>query len=164
MAPAILRTVQQADARVPVVYMRTWDQQGAEITGPIRILTILVTLFAIGSLLIAAIGQYAVVSFDVRRRVREFGVRMALGASARQVVTSVLREQSRLTVSGLLCGFALSLVVGGGLDSVLYGITPTDPLTYAAVFTLLATVSLLACYVPARGAARVDPMRALRCE
>jgi hypothetical protein len=164
VGPAVLRGLQQADARVALVYMRTWNKQLAEIIGPIRILTILVTVFALTSLLIASIGQYAVVSFDVRRRVREFGVRMALGASAEQVMTLVVREHSRLTVVGLTIGFALSLAISTALGSLLYGITPTDPLTYAAVFAVLFVVSMSACYVPARRTAHIDPMVSLRCE
>jgi putative ABC transport system permease protein len=120
--------------------------------------------FAGGSLLIAATGQYAVVSFNVQRRRREFGLRMALGASARQVLTSVVREGFRLTTVGLVVGFTLSLATGRVLGRVLYGVTPTDSLTYGAVFTVMSVVSLLACYLPALRAARIDPMSALRHE
>ena len=122
----------------------------------------LLTLFASGSLLVAAIGQYAVVAFEGRRRVREFGLRIALGASAEQVMRSVLRDSFKLTA--LRPGHRLHPERGGGghHGALLYGITPTDPLTYIGVFTLLATVSLVACYLPARRAARVDPLVALR--
>ena len=125
-------------------------------------LAMLLTLFAGGSLLVAAIGQYAVVAFEGRRRVRESGLRIALGASAEQVMRAVLRESFKLTAIGLAIGFILSMAVGAIMARFLYGITPTDPLTYIGVFTLLATASLVACYLPARRAARVDPLVALR--
>ena len=144
--------------------MRTWDTQIDAAVFPIRVLTLLLTLFAGGSLFIAVIGQYAVVSFDMRRRVRELGLRMALGASARQVLTTVIREGFTLTIVGVIIGFGLSLAAGRVLGQALYGITPTDPITYVGVLTLLSAVSLLACYVPARRAALIDPMKALRVE
>jgi putative ABC transport system permease protein len=116
------------------------------------------------SLLIAAIGQYAVVSFDMRRRVREFGLRIALGASHRQMLTSVVQEGLRFTGIGITIGVVLSLAIGEALGSVLYGVTPTDPVTYGAVFALLSMASLLACYLPARRATQIDPIAALRHE
>jgi ABC-type antimicrobial peptide transport system permease subunit len=115
-------------------------------------------------LLIAAIGQYAVAAFASRRRSREFGVRIALGASSRQLVSSVISESFRLTALGLVIGFALSAAVGTVLARVLYGVTPTDPVTFASVFVLLAGASLLASYLPARRAASTDPMVVLRTE
>lgn len=164
IGPAITKALQQVDARTPVAYMRTWDTQLDSATWPIRVLTMLVMLFAGGSLFIAAIGQYAVVAFDMRRRVREVGLRMALGASSRQVLTRVIREGFTLTVIGLALGFLLSLGAGTVLGAALYGITATDPVTYAGVFALLSAASILACYLPARQAARINPMTALRVE
>ena len=110
------------------------------------------------------IGQYAVVAFDGRRRSREFGVRIALGASSQQLVSSVISESFRLTALGLVIGFALSVAVGTVLARVLYGVTATDPMTFASVFVLLAGASLLASYLPARRAASTDPMVVLRTE
>jgi predicted permease len=164
IGPAITRTLQQVDARTPVAYMRTWNTQLYSAIWPIRVLTTLLMLFAGGSLFIAAIGQYAVVAFDMRRRVREVGLRIALGASSRQVLTRVIREGFTLTVLGLLLGSGLSLGVSTALGALLYGITATDPVTYAGVFALLSGASLLACYLPARQAARINPMTALRIE
>jgi putative ABC transport system permease protein len=164
IGPEIARALQEVDARAAIAFMRTWDTQIDAAVFPVRVLTLLLTLFAGGSLFIAVIGQYAVVSFDMRRRVRELGLRMALGASAKQVLTGVLREGFRLTIAGVIIGFALSLAVGRVLGRALYGITPTDPMTYAGVFVLLSAVSLLACYLPARHAARIQPMSALRVE
>ena len=112
--------------------------------------------------MIAAIGQYAVIAFNMRRRVRQFGVRIALGASGTQVVSSVLGEGIWLTSVGLICGLGLSLGVALAVRGVLFGVTPTDPRTYAGVFALLASVAVVACCLPARAATRVDPVQALR--
>jgi len=120
--------------------------------------------FAGGSVLIAAIGQYAVVAFEGRRRTREFGLRIALGATPEQLIATVLRDGFQWTAAGLVLGFALSAGVASLLTRVLFGVTPTDPLTYVTVFAVLSGASLAACYLPARRAARTDPVIALRTE
>jgi predicted permease len=164
LGPAVARAFREIDARVAIASLRSLESQIAVDAAPLWMLATLLTLFAGGSLLIAAIGQYAVVAFDGRRRSREFGVRIALGASPRQLVSSVVSESFRLTALGLATGFALSVAVGTGLARVLYGVTPTDPATFASVFVLLAGASLLASYLPARRAASTDPMVVLRTE
>lgn len=158
------RALRDVDARVPVVSMRTMETQLASDRWPVEFITVLLTLFAAGSLATAASGQYAVVAFDMRRRTRDFGLRMALGASSLQILGSIVGEGLWLTGAGLAIGFVLSLAVSMGLRGVLYGITPTDGRTYLSVFSLLAAASLLACYLPARRAAGIDPMLALRHE
>jgi predicted permease len=164
IAPAVARALREADSRVPIAALRSLDSHLASEQAPGWMLAMLLTLFAGGSLLVAAIGQYAVVAFEGRRRLREFGLRIALGASSEQVVRSVLRESFKLTAIGLAIGFVLSVAVGVIMARFLYGITPTDPLTYIGVFALLAAASLVACYLPARRAARIDPLVALRTE
>ena len=164
LTPMVAKAFREVDARVAIARLRSLESQIAFDGAPLWMLATLLTLFAGGSLLIAAIGQYAVVAFDGRRRMREFGVRIALGASSRQLVSSVISESFRLTALGLLIGFALSVGVGMALARVLYGVTPTDPATFASVFVLLAGASLLASYVPARRAASTDPMVVLRTE
>jgi putative ABC transport system permease protein len=164
VVPAIGRAIRDVDARVPIVYVRTMDTQLESLTWLVRALTTLLTLFASGSLVIAALGQYAVMVFTIRGRTRDLGVRMALGASFREVLVSVLGEGLRLTVVGLGIGFALSLITGRSVRSLLYGITPTDTATFLGVLSLLALASLVACYLPAQRAARIDPMQALRHE
>lgn len=164
LGPAVARAFREVDARVAIASLRSLESQIAVDAAPLWMLATLLTLFAGGSLLIAAIGQYAVVAFDGRRRSREFGVRIALGASPRQLVSSVVSESFRLTALGLAAGFALSVAVGMGLARVLYGVTPTDPATFASVFVLLAGASLVASYLPARRAASTDPMVVLRTE
>jgi len=162
VAPLISRALRTVEPRAPIVYVRTMEWQLDSILWLVRALTILLTLFAGGSLLIAAIGQYAAVTFATRRRVREFGVRMALGASSRDILASVVGEGWRLTAAGLAIGVALSLLAARGARAWLYGVTPTDGPTYLGVIAVLACASLFACYLPARRAARIDPMRALR--
>ena len=162
--PAVTRALREADPRVALAGLRSFDSLVAETAAPIRMLVTLLTLFAAGSLLIAAIGQYAVVAFDGRRRTREYGVRIALGASPPRLIASVLNESFKLTLVGLVVGFALSVAVSAVLSRFLFDITATDPPTYAGVFALLTAASLAACYLPARRAARIDPMAALRSE
>jgi macrolide transport system ATP-binding/permease protein len=164
IGPAVARALREADARVALAGLRSFNSHVAENAAPLRMLVTLLTLFAVGSLLIAAIGQYAVVAFDGRRRTREFAVRIALGASPPHLVASVLGETFKLTAVGLVVGFALSLAVAAVLSRFLFGVTATDPPTYAGVFAILTAASLAACYVPARRAARIDPMTALRTE
>ena len=115
-------------------------------------------------MLLASLGLYAVVAFYSARRRRELGIRVALGASPRQVLSAVLRDGLLLTAAGLTIGLALTAAAGKAFGSLLYGISPGDPLTYATAVATLAAVSLAACYIPARRAARVDPMLSLRQE
>ena len=164
IASAVAKAFRDIDPRVAIASLRSLESQMAVDAAPLWMLATLLTLFAGGSLLIAAIGQYAVVAFDGRRRSREFGVRIALGASSRQLVSSVVAESFRLTTVGLVAGLALSVAVGTVLARVLYGVTPTDPATFASVFALLASAALLASYLPARRAASTDPMVVLRTE
>ena len=161
---AVHREVRQTDPLVPVVSIRTFESELSGILMPVRLITSLLAVFGAGCLLIAAAGQYAAVSFDMSRRVRDVGLRMALGASSRQVLTSVLVEGFRSTAVGLAIGFLLSAGVATALGGILYGITPTDGVTYVSVFALLAFASLVACLLPARRAARIEPIRALRYE
>ena len=164
VAPAIGRALAEVDSRAPIVYVRTMDTQLASIISVVRMLTTMLEVFAAVSLLIATLGQYAVLAFAMKRRTREFGLRMALGGSPRQILGSVVGEGMWLTGAGLAIGFALSLLAARALRSVLFGVGPTDPPTYAVVVLVLAAASMMACWLPARRASRVDPMQALREE
>ena len=164
IAPAIGKALREVDPRIPIASLRSMNAEISAEMSPLWMLATLLTIFAAGSLAIAAIGQYAVVAFDGRRRRREFGLRIALGASPNQLIAAVMAESFRLTAVGIVAGFALSVAAGTLLARVLFGITPTDPPTYIGVFLLLAAASLLACYLPARRAARTDPLVALRTE
>ena len=152
------------DRRIALASMQALDSRLEERTVGTRLVSTLLMVFAAISLLIAGIGQYAVVAFNMRRRTRDFGVRIALGASARDIIGAVVRESSLLTGAGLAAGFALSVALATALRAVLFGVTPTDAPTHGAVFAVLAGVSLVASYIPARRASRIDPVQALRQE
>ncbi len=129
-----------------------------------RLLAELSSFFGLLALLLACIGLYGVMSYDVARRTHEIGVRMALGAEAMDVVRLVMRETMSLVVIGLIAGLVAALLTTRLIASLLYGLTPDDPLTVGLASLLLLTVAALAGYLPARRAARVDPMVALRTE
>ena len=164
VTPVVTRAIGEADAGLPIVLMSTMNARLALVTELETLIVELLVCFAVLSLVIAALGQYAVAMFNTRRRTREFGVRMALGASARRIQTAVVREALGHTVPGLLIGFGLSAAVAVGFKSLLFGVTPVDPVIYAGVFVLLAATSIVASYLPARRAARVNVVEALRQE
>ncbi len=164
IAPALRAAIRETDARVPVFNLGGMEADIRDQTGPVLMIATLLTVFAGGALVLAAIGLYAVIAFNMSRRTRDFGIRIALGASYRQIVGAVLREGLVITGIGLAAGFALDVAGAKALGSLLYGISGTDGPTYLGVFVLLGTVSLIACYLPARRAAMVDPMQALREE
>jgi putative ABC transport system permease protein len=112
----------------------------------------------------AAIGVYGVMAWSVAQRTREIGIRMALGAETRDVVKLVLRQAMRLVLLGAVIGLAGSVAVSQVIKSFLFGLSTTDPATYLGVSSLLVLVALVACYIPARRATKVDPMVALRYE
>jgi putative ABC transport system permease protein len=120
--------------------------------------------FAFSALLLASLGIYGIVSFSVARRTREIGVRLALGARGPELIAMVFREGMRPAVIGLAAGLIAALLSGRLLASQLFGVTARDPLTISTVTVLLLAVAACACFVPARRATRIDPVRALRFE
>jgi putative ABC transport system permease protein len=125
---------------------------------------LLIAAFAVVAVTLAGIGIYGVLAYHVTQRVPEIGVRLAVGASPADVIRLIVREGAALTAIGLGFGLAGALAAAQALTSLLFGIAPTDPLTFVAVAIGLAAVALAASYVPARRASRVDPMTALRAE
>jgi predicted permease len=160
--PAVRRALRDVHPGVPLLFPRTLDAELASSTWTVRALTVMVQVFAAAALLIAALGQYAAMSFSVRRRTRDFGIRVAMGASSRQIMGTALGEGLALTVAGLAIGLALGVVAGRSGRALLYGVTPADAPTHAGVVLVLGAASLAACYLPARRAARVNAVEALR--
>jgi len=124
----------------------------------------LLAVFGGLALLLAAVGVYGVLSFAISRRTREMGIRLALGANTRDVFLLVVRDGMLLVGAGLLLGLAGGIVGARSLASFLYGISPSDPATYAVMITILVAIAFIACAIPARRAMRVPPITALRYE
>jgi ABC-type antimicrobial peptide transport system permease subunit len=120
--------------------------------------------FSVASLLLAAIGIYGLLAYSVTQRTREIGVRVALGAEPASIIRMVVASGARMVITGAAAGLAAALALSGLLKSLLFGIGPRDPLTFIAAPAIFAAVALVAAYVPARRAARVSPMEALRAE
>jgi hypothetical protein len=129
-----------------------------------RVIARLSGMFGSLALLLACVGLYGLLSYEMARRRREIGIRMALGAEKRDVLKMVVGQGIRLALIGVVVGVAGALALTRFLSSLLYGVKPTDPLTFVAVSSILIAVALVACYIPARHAAKVDPMVALRYE
>jgi putative ABC transport system permease protein len=162
LAAGIRQFVAEQDPALPVVKLRAMDDVFAEAIGRPRLVAQLLGIFAGLAILLAAIGSYGVLSYMVTERRREIGIRMALGADRASVLRMVLSQGLRLTVLGVLAGLTAAFAMSRVLGSLLFGVKPTDPLTIAAVVGLISAVALAACYLPARGATRVDPMLVLR--
>jgi len=164
LVSAVRNELQQMDPEQPMAAISTMDQLLAGSLSRSRFTMLVLGVFGALALVLACVGIYGVIAYSVTQRTQEFGIRMALGASRHDVFRLVLRHGTRLTLLGIGLGIVAALIVTRLLATLLYGISATDPLTFAAVALLLALVALAACYIPARRATRVDPIVALRYE
>jgi putative ABC transport system permease protein len=164
LTAAIRRQVLELDKEQPIAGIATMEERRAESLRRTQFNTLLLSIFAAVALLLAMIGIYGVMSYSVAERTREIGIRVALGAQRGNVLGLVVKRGLVLVSLGSLIGLGGAIGVTRLMSGMLYGVGATDPLTLAVVAGLLVGVTLLACYVPARRAAKVDPMNALRCE
>jgi predicted permease len=164
LAGSIRRVVSTLDPGLPIVGLRSMDDVFADAVSRPRFLALLLAVFAVVALTLAAIGTYGVLAYSVTERRRDFGIRMALGADKNGLLSMVLGQGMRLAGIGLAAGLVGALAVTRVASSLLFGVAPRDPATFAAVAAFMAAVAAVACIVPALRATRVDPMVALRVE
>jgi len=164
LANSIRVEIRQVDKMATISGVTTMDRQLAKFSSWRRFQTSLLGLFSLVAVLVAAIGIYGLIHHSVVHRTREIGIRIALGAGAGKVLRMVLAQGLTLTLIGLMLGLAGAVGLTRVLESMLFDVTPTDPLTFFGVTAPLAGVAMLASCIPARRAAKVDPMTALRHE
>jgi putative ABC transport system permease protein len=168
MAIPLARQVARVDPNLPLYFVGTPKAQLDGFVAQNRIIAGMFSIFGLVAVVLASVGMYGVMSFSVNQRRQEFGVRMALGAPDSRILRMVLRQGVIQLAIGLVIGLGLALVVatvaGSGIQNILFGVSARDPLTYAVVTAVVTVVSLVATFVPARRATRVDPMIALRAE
>jgi putative ABC transport system permease protein len=164
IAQAVRREVMALDAAVPIADVRPLDQIAAEPAAPRQFLMTLLAVLAALALVLAGVGIYGVMAYSVAQRTHEFGIRMALGAQQGDVLLSVVAQGLLRAGIGLAIGGVAALALAQFMSSLLFQVEPTDPTTFTAVALGLFALALLACYIPARRATKVDPMVALRYE
>jgi putative ABC transport system permease protein len=162
--PAIQAAIREVDKDQPVYQIRTIDELIGDTVGTRRFALIILILFAVLALVLAVSGLYGVISYSVTQRTQEIGIRMALGARATDVLRLVLVQFMRLTIVGVALGLVAAYALTRLMTSLLFGVTATDVTTFVLVPISLALVALVACFIPARRATRVDPLVALRYE
>jgi predicted permease len=160
----VRRALAEVNPDLAVIDFRSFENQVDNAFSRQTMITTLTSLFGLLALVLASVGIYGVTAYSVERRTNEIGVRMALGAERGDVLRLVLREGGKLALIGVAIGLVGAIGLTRLMRDLLYGVSPTDPLTFAGVATLLIAVALAACYIPARRATRVDPAVALRHE
>jgi ABC-type antimicrobial peptide transport system permease subunit len=164
LADAATRAVWASDPEQSTFDIVTMEERIADTIWQRRISGALFIVFAALALVLASVGVYGVMSYMVSQRTREIGVRMAIGAGPRDALKLVIGQGAKLIAAGLGAGLIVAFIAGRIINSMLYQVSATDPLTYLVTPLLLAAVALVACYIPARRAMKVDPMTALRTE
>jgi predicted permease len=164
LAAAVRGQIAALNKDQAVFNVRTMEQILAQSVASRRFSMLLLTVFAVAALALASLGIYGLMSYAVAQRTREIGVRMALGAQAADLLKLVIGQGMKLAVIGVAIGVVASLALTRTLKTLLFGVSATDPLTFAVIAVLLVLVALLACFIPARKATKVDPMIALRNE
>jgi predicted permease len=164
MIPSVRRAIADLDPNVAIATLKTMEQLRSSTLARQRFITILLLAFAVAGLLLSTVGVYGVVAQLARRRTREMGIRIALGAAAGQVQWLVVNQGLRLVAFGVTLGTVAAFGATRAMRSVLFGVSPTDPVTFVAVPAILAAAALLASWLPAARAARTDPATTLRFE
>jgi ABC-type antimicrobial peptide transport system permease subunit len=164
MVTAVKNELRNLDPDLPMYYVRTMRQRVDESLARRRFSMLLLGVFASFALVLATIGIYGLMAYLVTQGTREIGIRMALGASQRNVLSLVVRQGMALAFSGVFIGLATAFLLTRLIRSLLFGVEGTDPITFAAISLLLLLIALLASYIPAQRATRIDPMVSLRCE
>ena len=160
----VLKTLRQINPGQPATEFKRIQTLVDHTTSPRRFSVVLVGMFACLGILLASLGIYGVISYSVTRQTQEIGIRMALGATEGRVQLGVIRKTLRLAAIGITVGFLASLGVARLIGSLLFRTAPTDPMAFAGMVVLLGAVALLAGYLPARRASRIEPMAALRTQ
>ena len=164
LSEAVRDSVRSIDPDLPVYSIRTMEEVMSVSVGQQRFAMVLLGVFALIALVLSAVGIYGVMSYSVSQRTHEIGIRMALGARQGDVLQLIIKQGFILTFSGMAIGLIAAFAVTRFMSFLLFAVSPTDPLTFASITALLGAVAMLACYLPARKATRVDPMIALRYE
>jgi predicted permease len=164
LVPNVRTALRSVDPDLPNGAFQTLEQLIDQAVSPRRFVTLVLGGFSVLALILASLGIYGVISYSVNQRTNEIGIRIALGAQTPAVLKLIIGQGAKLAAIGLGIGLAAAFVLTRTLSSLLFGVGATDPLTFVGIALLLTSVALLACYIPARRATRVDPMVALRYE